>query len=400
VIIIHITVWEVASPEEAYRSKVAFQLQTAATKLAFSRDGYRLVTGSSSEIILWNLERRHLLITAEFPSDTPSLSMAFSPGGSVLAATHRAGINLWELPEGKELPALPGQPSDWIQTSLAFSPDGKTLIIGDEMFDHNVTLWDLDRGQPIALGLEGHYSAVWSVAFSPIGEIAASGSLDGTIIFWDPKTGLPLSPPLSDRHGYEDLLWKGGEAENAVRSLRFTPDGEVLVTGRRSGDILLWDVAQQQPHGEGWPAHRGGVNAVVVSPDGQVIASAGDDFLVRLWDVETHTLLGELVGHTEPVRDLSFSTDGKLLASGGGLVGDVLRLWDVAAGRALGEVRPELSHNIYSIAFSPHGHILATGSDHVTLWDLSTEMWLQQARQIANRDLTTEERLLYLDDTR
>ena len=364
--------------------------------MAFAHVGYRLASAGADRTTLWDLERRHPLIETEFASDGPSLGVAFSPDGSLLAAISRSGISLWSVQEGVVVLAVPGQPSGWVQTSVAFSPDGRTLIIGDEMFDHNVTLWDIEMNQPIAAGLEGHKAGVWSVAYSPRGDLAASGSEDGTIIFWDPLTGTPMSGPLTDRIGYDDLIWKGGAAENGIMSIAFTPDGETLVSGRYDGTILLWDISAQHPLGDAWVAHRSAVEAVAVSPDGKMLVSGGEDGLVRLWDLEARVLIAELVGHTGSVSGLTLSSDGALLASSEGFCGP-LRLWDLTTRHPLGRVKPELSDHVYGVAFAPQGGMLATGGERLALWDLALGTWREQAQRIANRDLTEAERALYLD---
>ena len=391
-----LTVWELGAPYGDLRPRVAFELPVEDSRMAFAHVGYRLASAGADRTTLWDLERRHPLIETEFASDGPSLGVAFSPDGSLLAAISRSGISLWSVQEGVVVLAVPGQPSGWVQTSVAFSPDGRTLIIGDEMFDHNVTLWDIEMNQPIAAGLEGHKAGVWSVAYSPRGDLAASGSEDGTIIFWDPLTGTPMSGPLTDRIGYDDLIWKGGAAENGIMSIAFTPDGETLVSGRYDGTILLWDISAQHPLGDAWVAHRSAVEAVAVSPDGKMLVSGGEDGLVRLWDLEARVLIAELVGHTGSVSGLTLSSDGALLASSEGF-GGPLRLWDLTTRHPLGRVKPELSDHVYGVAFAPQGGMLATGGERLALWDLALGTWREQAQRIANRDLTEAERALYLD---
>ncbi len=394
-----IDVWEVASSDDDYRASFAFELQAptsevvAVTQIAFSFGGYRLASGSrDGSVILWDLGKTHPLITSEYPT-WATLGLAINPDGSVIAATGDR-VRLWSLPAGEELSPLPVHRWNWAESAVAFSPDGDVLIVGDLNFTENVTLWDLERDQPIAVGLEGHEASVTDVAFSPNGDVAASSSSDGFIILWDPQTGIPVGPPLSEESDPTHLVVQGGDALHAVYSIAFTPDGDWLVSGRRGGEVLIWDVGGQKPQRPAWEAHRGAVTAVAVSPGGETLASGGSDGMIRIWEMETGALLGELAGHADAVYGLAFSADGALLASHEGWMGG-MRLWDVATMRPLGEAMPEMADDVGSLAFGPEGRTLASGGSAMAIWDLSPTAWLEQARQIANRDLTPDERAVY-----
>jgi WD40 repeat protein len=271
------TVWDMTvqakdSDEEAqgnggYRdAEVAYELQSGTpfqvTEAVFSPEGYRLATGSlDGSVILWDLEKHHPLAETLAIGLNSASSAAFSPDGSVLASGHN-NLELWDLKEGMKLDEVPVSAHGGGMTSLAFSPDGEMLIAGTFDWGDNVALWDIVGGEPIAIGLEGHTDECFSVDFSPNGDVAASSSLDGTIIFWDPQAGTALSEPLTDIPAAEGSSFRS----NDVWSIVFTPDGSTLASGRGGGDILMWDVAEQRPRGEAWPAHDGGVMALAVSP--------------------------------------------------------------------------------------------------------------------------------------
>jgi len=76
--------------------------------------------------------------------------------------------------------------------------------------------------------------------------------------------------------------------------------------------------------------HTNWVRTVIYSPDGKLLASGGEDQMIRLWDVETGTCLYMLQGHTSWVRSLAFNPDGSLLASGAD--DQTIRLWEVERG--------------------------------------------------------------------
>ena len=103
-------------------------------------------------------------------------SLAFSPDSTTLASGTHAGVQLWDVVTGQSTTAFAGGNV----TSIAFSPNGDLLASGGS----DIWLWDVATGQLVAT-LTGHTGVVNSVAFSPDGDTLASGSRDGTVLLWD-----------------------------------------------------------------------------------------------------------------------------------------------------------------------------------------------------------------------
>jgi WD40 repeat protein len=127
--------------------------------------------------------------------------------------------------------------------SVAFSPDGEMLASGgcEEVSPDSsscaagvIRLWDVGTGEEIAT-LGGHIAEVLSVAFSPDGETLASTSPDGSIILWDMPSGQMLGP----------LLTSSPDVGRPVLSAAFSPDGRSLATGNDRGAVMLWDVGYE-----------------------------------------------------------------------------------------------------------------------------------------------------------
>ena len=156
------------------------------------------------------------------------------------------------------------------------------------------------------------------MAFSPDGQILASGCGDSTIKLWNLIAG-------------EVYILKGHIADISrgtifpfidVSSVAFSPDGQTLVSGSAGlgGTIKFWNVARGQEV-RTLTEHKYGVSSIAFSPDGQILASGGGDCMIKLWNMargqEVRTLERDTF-HTSPVRSIAFSPDGQTLASGNG----------------------------------------------------------------------------------
>jgi len=238
-------------------------------------------------------------------------------------------------------------------TSVAFSPDGKTILTGS--LDKTARLWDAATGRPVGPPME-HSGEVMSVAFSPDGKTIVTGSFDGKAWLWDTATGRPIGQPLPHSGG--------------VGSAAFSPDGKTIVTGDSSTNARLWDAATRRPLGPPIP-HKGGVIAVAFSPDGKTILTGGFDKTARLWDAATGQSIGASLTHSDRVKPVAFSPDGKTILTASW--DKTARLWDAATGRQLGEPMNH-SDRVYSAAFSSDGKMVLTGCADNTaqLWDAAT----------------------------
>ena len=117
--------------------------------------------------------------------------------------------------------------------------------------------------------------------------------------------------------------------------------------------------------------HGGLVNSITFSPDGRLLASGSSDKTIKLWEVSTGRLLKTLKGHVEDVNSVAFSPDGRLLAGGGD--DSVIKLWEVSTGKLMYTFKGSWN-GVLSIAFSPDGKYLASGSRDgiLRIWRVST----------------------------
>ena len=143
-----------------------------------------------------------------------------------------------------------------------------------------------------------------------------------------------------------------GDLNAEVWSAAFSPDGQTLVWGGKSRDIL----GSSPP---GTPsrvlnAEVGATWAVAFAPDGSTYATAGYYTLgaVKVWDARSHRLLFDLKGHAGQVRSLHYAPDGRTLASGG--YDRTVRLWDLAS-RTERATLPAHVMPVNAVRFFPDG---------------------------------------------
>jgi WD40 repeat protein len=283
--------------------------------------------------------------------------------------------------------------------SLAFTPDGKQVVVGGCHNDGGVLqAWQVATNERVR-DFKGHTDEIWAVAVSPDGKSMASGSADKTARLWELATGKEIAQ-----------LPKFGERVSAVA---FSPDNKTLLAGSLDKMAVLYDIENKKVK-FALKEHTDQVLGVAFAPDGKSCATAGKDKAVVIWNTENGKVIRGLKfpdmfscvtftpdskkllfaggtagkgdysikmvdlteqkgkalmfkGHENAVLALSLTQDGKTLASCGS-EDKTIRLWDVATQESKAVIKVGVEVN--SVAISPDGAWIAGATNNgFMLWE-------------------------------
>ncbi len=300
------------------------------------------------------------------PGLKPILAVAVTSDSRWIACTRGNRIFIYDLP-AKQLvcrltdpqlstinPAgnLDAAHRDLIE-SLAFSPDGNLLASGSY---REVKLWRHSRDARQFTLAAAPPGQVLTIAVSPKGRWIATASADETIQLWEASTGKPVANFAADHNG--------------LQCLSFSPDSEFLASGSADHHIAVWRVPEGRLFAR--TSTPAAVNALTWAFDARVVASGHADHFIRLWFVDHAkrelSALRDIRAHDGPVSSLAALTPaGTQLLSGSG--DGTMRQWNLEDGQ---QVRL-LNHGgpVLAVAVRPDGKRFASAGVNgvVRLWD-------------------------------
>ena len=308
-------------------------------------------------------------IVPNFPHLGSIESIAISPDGTlILSGSWDGGLKLWEAKTGRlirefsghaenKLAVPPDQPVTLSSkvASVAFSPDGLRAVSGSD--DETVKLWDITTGRVLKT-FSGHKSFVNCVDFSPDGRAILSGSSDSTVALWDAETG--------------KLLRTFNGHKKKVTSVKFSPTGTTLLSGSYDASFKLWDVASGRLI-RNFDTRNKPVTDVAFAPDGSLILSANeDDNVLQLWSTKTGNVVRSFTAHSKWIDLISFSKDGQnvLSVSSDGM----MEVWNKDSGQPIRQAKLPFTSASSVVAISRDDHtVFSGGGDRVLkVWDVAS----------------------------
>ena len=315
-----------------------------------------------------------------------AFTISLCADGKTLVSGNGNDINVWNWREGKRLKNIKGHTDSVL--SVSCSPDSKSLVSGSR--DATTKLWNLKTGKLLRSWDTAPY-LVTEVLFSPDGKMIVSAGCE--------------EQDRCERSYIKFLNTSNNEVVRSLEihsqsldSLAISPDGKILASGGcdeqnghhcEKGSITFWEVNSGK-FLRTFESCPGYLDSLSFSPDGKLIASGseweisstGGGHNIKIWDIQTGKLLRTIKGHAEPVLSVAFSPDGKMLASGS--QDQTIKFWDPDSGSLLLGIN--VGYWVSSIAFSPDGKSLALGSCHskegeyswnncdttIDIWDVKT----------------------------
>jgi WD40 repeat protein len=231
--------------------------------------------------------------------------------------------------------------------------------------------------------LKGHEGGLWNAEFSPDGRHVATASIDGTAKIWDAATGKEVN--VFRGHALPQVPFLKPPPRLPVTCLAYSPDGRFLATGslfpnvtdltnprKAYGVVKVWDAKTLKVTAT-FSNYIGMVNALTFSPDGKRVASAsvGEEKILAVWDAGTGADVHVFRDNLSHVHQVRYSPDGRLLVAG--FTDGSVKIWDAATFETVRTIKAHPAP-VYGLAFARDGARFASAGFDGTIcvWDTAT----------------------------
>ena len=287
-------------------------------------------------------------------------TIAISPHLPMVATgSEDTTIRLWNVDTGEEVGLLTGHQKS-VET-IAFHPQQSGLLFSGDR-SGQIKLWQVNKLTEL-ISINSQQSKVNCLAISPDGRSMISGGSDKTIKIW--LLG------LTDERSIDCLATLKAH-QLAVNGIAFNPIESEVAFASVSSDrrAILWGMESKTPLNI-FTAHTQAVKTIAFSPDGKLLATAGDDGLILIWDVDCRKLVQTLSAHRWTISALSFSADGNTLVSAS-WDGNI-KFWQVKSGQEI-DCLSTHQMEVFAMAIGENSKYIVTASR-----DRTAKIWQQNS---------------------
>lgn len=260
-------------------------------------------------------------------------------------------------------------------TSVTWSPDGTQLATG--CYDGTARIWDSNG--VLVKELKEHQGPVFSLKWNKSGNYILSGSYDRKAIIWNPTNGQMIKSFALHSGPVLDVDWK---------------DGDIFATCSSDKSIFICQVSSTTPNTslKTFNEHSDEVNVVCWSPGGTYLASCSDDGTAKIWTVE-EGLKHDLRGHCKEIFTLRWTPTGphssnpdKPLYLCTASFDGTVKVWKGETGEQVFSFAKQVTQPVYSLAPSPDGRWLTSGSlgGNVSIWSLTNGKLIEEIQGIGD----------------
>jgi len=363
----------------------------AVMSISFSVDGQQIYTGGSdASISIWDINTG-IRLARLFGHSSSVNSIDFSPIEKISNAAQTPGarqfttissdntIRIWDAATGLEFQNLAGRSE--FSYGFSLTNDGKLLATGGK--EGTMSIWSAETGELIN-NFDALETTVNAAAFSPDGKLMVVCNWDKKVKLMDATTGNEIYVCQEMKRGgpscafnSDGTLFALGSADNGayvwkvedgkllfilnhpggVSNIAFSPDGRFLLTAAGNGLITVWSMGNWErvvPVQE-----KGVVHCIDFSPDHNLFVAVGRTGQPRIWNIETGELVMELKGQDKTIWSVAYSPKGDRIATGS--ADNTIRIWDAKTGLCT-LIISEMTDPVYNLTFSPDGTRLYANS--------------------------------------